>query len=271
MATLPRIVSLAPSNTEIVHALGLMEQLVGVDDWSDWPEAVNQLPRVGPDLSVDLDRVAALKPDLVLASLSVPGMERNVEGLRQRGLPHIVLDPKGIAEIWANLRLVGEHCGVPDRAEAVIAGLQERVAVVQRRAAGRPAGARPDPAGLDRREAARSRPRLQAPRLGCAGGGAAGPGPRDGGGALQPALAPANRRSGAPERLARQIRRFSSQGKGLALRLANSGSNSKFPKRKRGDQHALAPGSSLRFEPDAAANHAGQAAENELPHDRRGA
>ncbi|HYG59594.1 MAG TPA: ABC transporter substrate-binding protein, partial [Symbiobacteriaceae bacterium] len=72
-----RLVSLCPSNTEIVHALGLTDWLVGVDDWSDFPSAVTELPRVGPDLSVDIDRVAALQPDLVLASLSVPGMEKN--------------------------------------------------------------------------------------------------------------------------------------------------------------------------------------------------
>lgn len=126
-----RLVSLAPSNTEIVHALGLLDRLVGVDDWSDWPAQVQQLPRVGPDLNVDIDRVAQLQPDLVLASLSVPGMEKNVAGLQERGIPHIVLDPHGFAEIWENIRLVGRHCGVPDCAEAVVAGLQARIEAVR--------------------------------------------------------------------------------------------------------------------------------------------
>lgn len=133
-----RLVSLAPSNTEIVHALGLMEHLVGVDDWSDWPLAVKDLPQVGPDLHVDLDRVAALKPDLVLASLSVPGMECNVAGLEARGLPYIVLDPHSLSEIWANLRLVGERCGVGAKAEQVVTALTERVERV--RSAARAAG-----------------------------------------------------------------------------------------------------------------------------------
>ncbi|MFZ5814109.1 MAG: cobalamin-binding protein [Bacillota bacterium] len=133
-----RIVSLAPSNTEILHALGLMEHLVGVDDWSDWPPAVQSLPRVGPDLQIDLDRVEALKPDLVLASLSVPGMERNVEGLVARGLPHIVLDPQSLGEIWANIRLVGEACGVAGRAEGVVSALTERVERVRSSARGAP-------------------------------------------------------------------------------------------------------------------------------------
>lgn len=136
MAWPNKIVSLAPSNTEIVHALGLMDRLVGVDDWSDWPPDVGHLPRVGPDLSVDLDRVAALKPDLVLASLSVPGMEKNVAGLEARAIPHIVLDPHSLEEIWVNLRLVGEACGVGARAEAVVASLVERVDRVREAARG---------------------------------------------------------------------------------------------------------------------------------------
>ncbi len=137
-----RLVSLAPSNTEIVHALGLTESLVGVDDWSDWPPEVERLPRVGPDLSVDLDRVEALKPDLVLASLSVPGMERNVAGLQERGIPHIVLDPHGFAEIWANMRLVASLTGTSDRADSVVTALQARIETVRTAAAA---------AGLSRR------------------------------------------------------------------------------------------------------------------------
>lgn len=122
-----RIVSLCPSNTEIAWSLGLGERLVGVDDWSDWPAAIRELPRVGPDLGVNVDRVVALRPDLVLASLSVPGMERNVARLRERGLPYLVLDPHGLADLWANLREVGRATGVAARAEEVVAALQARV------------------------------------------------------------------------------------------------------------------------------------------------
>lgn len=122
-----RIVSLCPSNTEILDALGLLSKVVGVDDWSDWPASVAGLPRVGPDLHVDLDRVEALRPDLVLASLSVPGMERNVTGLQERGLPHLVLDPHRIEDLWDNIRAVGQVCEVDRAANQVIAGLQERV------------------------------------------------------------------------------------------------------------------------------------------------
>ena len=68
-----RVVSLTCSNTEIACALGCAGYLVGVDDHSDYPvDIVTKLPRVGPDLGIDVARVAALRPDLVLASLVAP-------------------------------------------------------------------------------------------------------------------------------------------------------------------------------------------------------
>ncbi|MFG6120224.1 cobalamin-binding protein [Thalassobacillus sp. B23F22_16] len=107
-----RIVSICPSNTELLEYLGKTEWLVGVDDYSDWPESVNQLPRLGPDLSIDIDKVAALEPDLVLASLSVPGMEKNIEGLKEKGLPFLILNPNTLEEIGEDLVTVGKAIGI---------------------------------------------------------------------------------------------------------------------------------------------------------------
>ncbi len=132
-----RIVSLCPSNTEILFALGLGPKVVGVDDWSDWPEEVKALPRVGGDLNADLDRVQALRPDLVLASLSVPGMERNVEALKERDLPHLVLDPHSLDEVLADLLTVGDACGVRNRAEKVVEDAHERIEAVRHRRSAR--------------------------------------------------------------------------------------------------------------------------------------
>lgn len=133
-----RIVSLCPSNTELLEALGLLPCVVGVDDWSDWPPAIHHLPRLGPDLDIAMDRVEALRPDLVLASLSVPGMERNVARLRERGLPHLVLDPHSLGAIWENLRRVAMATGTSERAEQVIAELQARIQRIRRKVAGAP-------------------------------------------------------------------------------------------------------------------------------------
>ncbi|WP_027963826.1 cobalamin-binding protein [Halalkalibacillus halophilus] len=103
-----RVVSLCPSNTEIMAYLDSMDLVVGVDDDSDWPIEVESLPRVGRDLNIEIELVEELKPDLILASLSVPGMERNIEKLDSKGLPYIILDPNSLDEIAEDLITVGK-------------------------------------------------------------------------------------------------------------------------------------------------------------------
>lgn len=110
-----RVISLCPSNTEIMESLGLTHLLVGVDDFSDWPESIANLPRLGPDLSIDMDHVEHLKPDIVLASLSVPGMEKNIEALVERGIPHIVLNPQTLIDIEQDLIKTAEVLGELER------------------------------------------------------------------------------------------------------------------------------------------------------------
>jgi iron complex transport system substrate-binding protein len=123
-----RIISLTASNTEIVWALGCFDQLVGVDDHSDFPAEVSRIPRLGPDLQIDLEKVEALKPDLVLSSLSVPGMERVVEGLEQRRIPQVVLDPETLADVYADIRRVAELLGVPRQGTHVVRAMQWMIA-----------------------------------------------------------------------------------------------------------------------------------------------
>ncbi len=115
-----RVVSLACSNTEIVHALGCGHLLVGVDSHSDHPsELLEGLPRVGPDLEIDVAAVAALDPDLVLASLTVPGHETVVEGMELAGLPVVTLAPEGLADVPVSVERVAEALGVPERGRAL--------------------------------------------------------------------------------------------------------------------------------------------------------
>jgi iron complex transport system substrate-binding protein len=109
-----KILSLCPSNTELMEYLGFTHMLAGVDDYSDWPDQISGLPRLGPDLSINMDKVEELKPDLVLASLSVPGMEKNVEELKKRHIPHIVLNPQSLEDIEQDLVTVSEKIGKPE-------------------------------------------------------------------------------------------------------------------------------------------------------------
>jgi iron complex transport system substrate-binding protein len=123
-----RVVSLACSNTEIVCALGCADLLVGVDDHSDYPvDVVARLPRMGPDLTPDLGRVAALEPDLVLATLTVPGHERVIEGLRAAGLPYIAPEPVSLADVYRDIEDIGARLGVPDRARDVVGAMRREL------------------------------------------------------------------------------------------------------------------------------------------------
>lgn len=134
-----RIVTTTCSNTEIVCALGCADRLVGVDDHSDWPpEVVARLPRVGPDLTVDPEKVKALHPDLVLASLTVPGHEKVVASLQAAGLRVIAPEPVSLADVYTDIRAIADALGVPERAEPVIAEFSSRMkpeAVAARRPA----------------------------------------------------------------------------------------------------------------------------------------
>ncbi|EDL63395.1 cobalamin-binding protein [Bacillus sp. SG-1] len=122
-----RIVSICPSNTEVVDYLGLTSSLVGVDDFSDYPEEVHTLPKLGPDLSIDMDKVEALQPDLILASLSVPGMEKNIEELNKRNLPYIVTNPQSFEDIADDLLTVGKACGIEEKAVEMQKEFHEKI------------------------------------------------------------------------------------------------------------------------------------------------
>lgn len=126
-----RIVSICPSNTEVVDYLGLTSSLVGVDDFSDFPEEVNSLPRLGPDLSINMDKVEELAPDLILASLSVPGMEKNIEELKRRNLPYIVTNPQSFDDIAEDLLTIGKACGAEDKAVEMQRIFKEQVTILK--------------------------------------------------------------------------------------------------------------------------------------------
>lgn len=102
-----RIVSLLPSLTEAVCALGACAQLVGVDRYSNWPASVGALPKLGGLDDPGIERIVALKPDLVLASRSARALER----LDALGVPTLMLDSQSHADVQRALALLGRVLG----------------------------------------------------------------------------------------------------------------------------------------------------------------
>jgi iron complex transport system substrate-binding protein len=127
-----RVVSHTCSNTEIVCALGCAELLVAVDSDSDFPvEAMASMPKLGRDLDLDVDAVAALAPDLVLTSLTVPGHERIVDALNARGLNTLVIDPTSLEEVFDSIVRIATALGVEARGNALVTQMRHAMPAVE--------------------------------------------------------------------------------------------------------------------------------------------
>lgn len=105
-----RIVTLAPHLTELVFAAGAGARLVGVSADSDYPPAARKLPVIGGAGKADLERIVALKPDLVLAWLS-GGQGADVERLEALGIPVVVTEPRQLEDIPRQIELIGRLAG----------------------------------------------------------------------------------------------------------------------------------------------------------------
>jgi iron complex transport system substrate-binding protein len=121
-----RFVSLAPSNTEILFALGLGEKVVGVSDFCDYPEEAKAIEKVG-GVEPSLEKIVALEPDLVL---TIGGNPELVSKMEELGLTVIVLAPKDLEGIYKDIELVGKAAGVEEKAASLVAEMKERVEAV---------------------------------------------------------------------------------------------------------------------------------------------
>jgi iron complex transport system substrate-binding protein len=121
-----RIVSLAPHVTEQLFAAGAGAKLVAVSEYSDYPEEVKRLPQVASSGSVDLERVLALKPDLVVAwrlEATAPALAR----LEALGVPVFYDEPRRLAQIPDSIEALGELAGTADVAHRVATSLREEL------------------------------------------------------------------------------------------------------------------------------------------------
>ncbi|MEM0344038.1 MAG: cobalamin-binding protein [Thermoplasmata archaeon] len=122
-----RIVSVAPTPTEILFAVGAGDQVVGVDDYSDYPAEVENLTRVG-SYTLNLEAIVALQPDLIVASDLVPRAQ--LEQLRSQGIPYVIFADRTLEDVFKTIRLAGLITGHVDEADALAASLASRVEAV---------------------------------------------------------------------------------------------------------------------------------------------
>jgi len=127
-----RIVALSPHLAELAFAAGAGRQLVGVVRHSDFPPAVRDLPQTGDAARVDFERIALLKPDLVLAWRS-GNPAGDVARVEQLGFPVFVTEPARLADIPRLLRAIGELAGTRPAAEKTAAGFEREISALRAR------------------------------------------------------------------------------------------------------------------------------------------
>lgn len=122
------IISLAPSNTEILYALGLGDKIVGVTEYDDYPPEAKQKSKIGGFSNPNIESIIALSPDLVMAaSIHEKG---HIPQLAEKGLTVVALAPKTIDEIQQAITLVGKITGKDKEAAALVADMKKRIKAV---------------------------------------------------------------------------------------------------------------------------------------------
>ncbi len=116
-----RIVSVIPSATETAFALGLGDRIVGVSDWDNYPEEVNEKEKIG-GLEINTEKVLSLEPDLVLAH---PTNGEAIGVLRELGLNVLVLDANNLEEVYALINTMAKATGSQDQAAALIEQMKQ--------------------------------------------------------------------------------------------------------------------------------------------------
>lgn len=132
-----RIISLAPHVTETLYAAGAGDRLVGAVDYSNYPEAAQRVLRVGGYSKLDLETIAALKPDLAVgwASGNAPA---NIERLRALGIPVYLSQPERIDDVAKSLERFGELAGTQTTARAAATAFRARLQELRRQYGARP-------------------------------------------------------------------------------------------------------------------------------------
>ena len=122
-----RIVSGAPSITEMLYALGLGDRVVGVTEFCHYPPEVREKPKIGSYMSPSVETILSMRPDMVVVLEEHQGLAARLERV---GLKTLAVQHNDLAGIYTSLRDIGEAAGVTPTAEKVVAGIQAELAEV---------------------------------------------------------------------------------------------------------------------------------------------
>lgn len=123
-----RIVSLAPANTEIVYALGLLDKLVGVTTYDDYPAEVADITKVGDFVTPNIEAITAAKPDLILATTGVQADV--ITQLEGTGATVVAIDPQTLDALYTSIDTVGKVTGAADSAAEIVDGMKSDIAAI---------------------------------------------------------------------------------------------------------------------------------------------
>ncbi len=124
--------SLVPSVTETLFALGVGDQVVGVSSYDDYPPEVIKLPRVGSFLTPNLEAIAALRPTIVIGR-GISSNQREVHALRAMGYEVLLIEDDSLPQIEQSIRTIGARVGRAQQADAIISGIEANVNDVRTR------------------------------------------------------------------------------------------------------------------------------------------
>jgi iron complex transport system substrate-binding protein len=132
-----RIISLAPSLTETIYALGVEDRLVGDTDYCDYPPDAQKKPKVGGAVDPSMEQIVALHPDLVLVTKAVNRLD-TVRELDNLGIPSYATDPHKVSDILASTEKLAEVLNVADAGKTVVDDMQKRLTALQAKLNGVP-------------------------------------------------------------------------------------------------------------------------------------
>jgi iron complex transport system substrate-binding protein len=120
-----RIISTAPSNSEILFAIGLGDKVVGVTDYTNYPEETTKVEKIGKMSPLNLEKITSLKPDLILAYAGFQLKE--IPRLRELGFNVLVIEPLTIKETLKSIKMVATACGIPEKGNVLVEDLLQRI------------------------------------------------------------------------------------------------------------------------------------------------